>query len=348
MPQHRSARVALRCDAGRTIGVGHVMRSVALGEELAARGHEVLLWGDLGGLKWLARMADAHGFPVCAAPLDPQDCARAASEMALDAVVIDGYHLHPGLGSALGSSARRILTIVDYDFGVQQRADVYVDQNLGAIRDPGLAPGAVSLAGIDYALFRNTVLQHRRTAPQEKRTAPQEKDEHPDPARIVAVFGGTDPFGAAPVVLSALLATGVPLEVTVVTNQSEIVREVFGHAGPGQRVQTVAPHPDFGALVADADLVLSASGSSVWELLCMGIPTAVVCVADNQVAGYRQCLDHEVVAGLGQLGHFDAVSATATLTALLADPDARDGLAARGLRLVDGRGRERVADALLP
>ncbi len=338
MPQQSSARIALRCDAGAALGVGHLMRSVALGEELAARGHEVTVWGDLGGISWLQAMADAHGFQVLAASPDPRECARVAAELKFDAVVLDGYHLDPELGSALATDSRQILAIVDYNFGVQQRADVYVDQNLGANRHPSVPAGSVALAGVEYALFRDTVLLHRRS------TTPA----NDGPTRVVAVFGGTDPFRAAPVVLPALLASGAPLDVTVVTTRPESVVDACAAAMPGQQVRVIAPQPDFGDLVADADLVLSASGSSVWELLCMGIPTAVLCVVDNQEAGYRQSLEHGVVAGLGYLSRFDAATATATLTGLLHDTAARIGYAARGQALVDGRGRERVADAMLP
>ncbi|MEO8850754.1 MAG: hypothetical protein ABI360_03385 [Allobranchiibius sp.] len=338
MLQHGSARIALRCDAGSTLGVGHLMRSVALGEELTARGHEVLVWGDLGGIDWLQTLADDHGFQVLPAPADPQQCARRAAELKLDAVVIDGYHLDPELGSALTADSRRILAIVDYDFGVQQRADVYVDQNLGASRHPSMPAGSVALAGIGYALFRDTVLRRRR----------RRALKHDGPPRVVAVFGGTDPFGAAPVVLPALLATGAPLQVTVVTNRPESLQGMHADTRSGQQIRVIAPQPDFGAIVAEADLVLSASGSSVWELLCMGIPTAVLCVVDNQEAGYRQSLENGVVAGLGHLARFDAASATATLTALLDDSSTRVGYADRGQDLVDGRGRSRVADALLP
>ncbi|UIJ34644.1 PseG/SpsG family protein [Allobranchiibius sp. GilTou73] len=339
MSRHGGARVALRCDAGPTLGVGHAMRCVALGEELTARGHEVLLWGDLGDIGWLQALVAAHGYAVVPAPGDPSGCAREADALSLDAVVLDGYHLDTGIGSALAAPSRRLLTLVDYDFGVRQHADVYVDQNLGALPHPGLPARATVLAGIDYALFRDTVRDRRRATPQ----APGR------PVRVVAVFGGTDAFGAAPVVVPALLATGEPVEVTVVAARPESVDAVRAMpTAAGQTVQVVAPDPDFGALVADADLVLSASGSSVWELLCMGVPAAVVCVVDNQESGYRQGLDRGVVAGLGHLGRFDAAAATATLAELVTDASRREGYATRGQALVDGAGRERVANALLP
>lgn len=331
-------RIALRCDGGGSLGVGHVMRCMALGEELAERGREVLLWGNLGGVGWLEGLVADHGYAVLPAPADPVECARMADELELHAVVLDGYQLDPGTGSALTATSRRVLAMVDYDFGVQQRADVYVDQNLGARRHPDLPGGVVDLSGIVYALFRDSILRRIREEPLATTGRPH----------IVAAFGGTDPFNAAPPVISALLATGSPMAVDVVAGRAEPATAIRRLAtAPGQDVNVVAPTRDFGALCAAADLVVSASGSSVWELLCMGVPAAVVCVIDNQEQGYRSAVEKGVVTGLGTLADFDAATATSRLATLLDDSDARDRPARRGRELVDGRGRVRVVDALL-
>ena len=339
MNQMTGGRVALRCDAGGAIGVGHAMRCVALGEELTDRGHEVLLWGDLGGLGWLEELVSGHGYDVVPAPSTLRESAHAAEVLDLQAVVIDGYHLDPGMGRALAADSRRILTIVDYEFGVHQYAHVYVDQNLGAVPHPDLPTDAIALAGIDYALLRDSLRRHRRV----------ELPVASDPLSVVAVFGGTDAFGAAPAVLPALLAADVPLDVTVVASGPEASAALRAvPTGPRQRVNVVPATADFGALVADADLVISASGSSVWELLCLGVPAAVLCVVDNQQEGYRLMLEHDVVTGLGTLDDFDPARVAARLQGLLTDPETRASRARRGQALVDGLGRARVAEAFLP
>ena len=69
-------------------------------------------------------------------------------------------------------------------------------------------------------------------------------------------------------------------------------------------------------------------------------------VVDNQILGYDRTMARGFAAGLGQLGHFDDRSAE-TLRSLLTDAGLRTALAARAWAAVDGRGVERVADALL-
>ncbi|NNG40182.1 spore coat protein [Flexivirga sp. ID2601S] len=336
-PAAPPAHVALRCDAGARIGVGHAVRCIALGEELRHRGHPVTLWGDLGGAGWLEPLVARAGFGRMTAATTGPALAGQAAAAGFGAVVLDGYDLPADAGARLRADGRTVLAMVDGDYGAGQEADLYVDQNLGSLPHRGGPPGSVALAGADYALFRDSVLDRRRDlsgTPGEIRS-------------VLAVFGGTDPMGAAPVVIPALLATGRPLDITVIAGNPEIAERLAALVpSDGQTLRTIPPSPDLAGLAASADLAISASGSSVWELLAIGVPTAVVCVADNQELGYQQTAQAGVVAPLGLLDGFDRAVATDRLAALIADPGAAAAMARRGQAMFDGDGRRRVADAL--
>jgi spore coat polysaccharide biosynthesis predicted glycosyltransferase SpsG len=150
-----------------------------------------------------------------------------------------------------------------------------------------------------------------------------------------------------------VLAGGAPVAVTAVAARPEVAEAMHAlPTGAGQRVRAVPPADDLPAWVRQFDLVVSASGTSVWELLCLGAPTAVVSVAPNQHAGYQQVVGRGLAAPLGalqQLQHDPGArrAASEVLTRLLTDSGARRVLARAGPAEVDGRGRERVADVLL-
>ncbi|WP_219471734.1 hypothetical protein, partial [Nonomuraea rhizosphaerae] len=82
----------------------------------------------------------------------------------------------------------------------------------------------------------------------------------------------------------------------------------------------------------------------VWELLHLGAPAALSWVAANQLIGYEALVGGGIAAGLGPAPDTAAVE---VLARLLGDPAEREEYGRRGAGLVDGRGRERVADALL-
>jgi spore coat polysaccharide biosynthesis predicted glycosyltransferase SpsG len=122
--------------------------------------------------------------------------------------------------------------------------------------------------------------------------------------------------------------------------------------GPGQSLHRVPPTGALPTLIASADLVVSAAGTSTWELCCLGAPSALVCVVDNQRESYHRVVAAGLADGLGELpalaGDGQAARAAAhTLTELLADGSRRAALSARARAAVDGRGRARVVDAVL-
>jgi spore coat polysaccharide biosynthesis predicted glycosyltransferase SpsG len=118
--------------------------------------------------------------------------------------------------------------------------------------------------------------------------------------------------------------------------------------GPGQHLEVIDTPPSLIELAAPADLVISAAGTSLVELFCLGSAGAIVCVVDNQERGYRLAEERHLAVGLGRLDdlRIDPTSAVNRLRLLLGAPATRDSIRRAGWSAVDGRGRERVADAL--
>ncbi|WP_045740599.1 PseG/SpsG family protein [Actinoplanes rectilineatus] len=326
--------IGIRCDAGTRTGVGHLIRCVALAEELTARGADVHFLADLGGLAWAEAQLRQRGLAWHPAPFDAVGLVAATRRLGLDALVIDSYTLSPEQSVAVRAAGLPTLAIVDGD-PRGQSADIYVDQNLDAVLDHG----DVRLAGLDYALLRSSV-RHLRPRRQPVHAATRTP-------RIVAFFGGTDAFRAAPQVARLLTEVAAPFHATVIAADESLRAELLAvRAGPGQRFEIIDPTDHLPELLVDADLVISASGTSTWELLCLGRAAALLWVVDNQIPGYERTVARGFAAGIGRLGDFDPRAAD-VLRELLTDPAARTDLAGRGWAAVDGRGVERVADALL-
>lgn len=338
------ATVGLRCDASGTMGVGHVIRLLALADELLERGCQVVLLGRVEGVPWVSQEVARRPLTVLPAPAEAAELARLAVGHGLDAVVLDGYGLDPASGATLRAAGVTVLAVVDGAFGDAQEADLYLDQNLDAeLQSPHAGDQPAQLLGLDYVLFRDEVLRRRRdTVP-----APGE------PPRLLVVFGGTDAHGGVGTLVPLVLDTGLAVEVVAVCpDESVTARLAALPLVPGQELRTLAPTPDLAAVAAGCDVAVTAAGSSVWELCCLGVPMGVVEVADNQRLGYRAVLDRGIALGLGRLADLRAdelarEGAVPTLRELLTDVPGRVARAGRAQALVDGRGRSRVADRLL-
>ncbi|MFE9917203.1 PseG/SpsG family protein [Micromonospora sp. NPDC005553] len=352
-------RVGLRCDAGPRRGVGHLVRCLALAEEFLARGADVSVFGTVERLDWATAELAARGIPLLPGPESAADLVEAARRHHLDVLVLDSYELDPAGAGAVRAAGVHTLAIIDGD-SRGQVADLYLDQNFGAelprlssgadlpeLGSTAALPGRL-LAGSGYALLRDTVISARPPV-----APPATAVSRP---RVLAFFGGTDAVGAAPVLTRVLAATGHPMDLTVIVGRPEIEAEVDDVApGRGQTIRAVPPTTSLPALITEADLVVSAAGTSTWELCCLGAPSALVCVVDNQRESYTRVVRHGLAAGLGELPELTAsgvagraarATAARTLHGLLSSPQRRATLAARAWSTVDGQGRARVVDAV--
>jgi spore coat polysaccharide biosynthesis predicted glycosyltransferase SpsG len=318
------------------------MRCLALAEEVRRRGVELVFVCDAHTVPWAEEQIARRGIAVEPAVQSPEEHVALFKRLRLDAVVFDSYDLDAAVYPSVRATGLPTLAIVDGDFRGAE-ADVLVDQNLAAeLDDPQLPPDTVRLAGLQYVMLRDEILAHRPSTPS--------VDRHRDVPQVFAFFGGTDAFGAGPYVARALAATGQAFEATVVAPSPDLAARLAAvDLQPHQRLDVIGPTDQLAARVRAADLTISASGTSTWELLCLGATAALVCVVDNQVMGYERAVGTGAAAGLGLLSvlQHDSSAADRTLKRLLSDADERARLARAGWDLVDGRGRERVADALL-
>jgi spore coat polysaccharide biosynthesis predicted glycosyltransferase SpsG/RimJ/RimL family protein N-acetyltransferase len=312
-------RILIHCHGGPAIGMGHVSRAAALAEVAVDRGHQVAFSGTFEGPLVTERLRD----------LDVEVVASPAPS-SYDVVHVDTY-LPDGDDLAARTAGGPLLSnLEDGEFG-RRPADLVVDPNLGAERT-SRDSGPVLLRGSRWALLARSV------AEQAGRASVSDQAR-----RVLVVMGGTDPLGVTGDVLDALAATGQDLRVTAIAqpdDRTELERRVAGY---NLDVELVAPRTDLTSLMLEHDLVVSAAGTAVWELCCLGVPAALVCVVDNQEAGYRRVLEHGAAVGLGNAAHaLDQDAAVATLGEVLGDPALRRRIATAGTRLVDGRGAWRV------
>ena len=326
-------RVLLRCDGGGSLGVGHVMRSLALAEAAVAAGHEVLVAGRFEGAFLERQLRAAPVEVVRLASPSPgggqgpgSGLPEPLERFLPDVVHIDSYDLSGWLPGSFVLS-----NIEDGTFG-RRRADVVVDPTFGAELSPRPQDGSGwLLRGSRYTPVRRRVVDARRRGPI-----------HDAARSVLVVMGGTDPVGLAPGAVQLLARTGLALEVVVIAVGENARRVRAAADGSALSLSVLAPVDDLASLMYASDLVISAAGTTIWELCCLGVPTAAVWAVDNQREGYAQVVAAGAAIGLGGPGLGDDERAADLLARTLADPRLRDALATAGRRVVDGLGAWRV------
>jgi spore coat polysaccharide biosynthesis predicted glycosyltransferase SpsG len=325
-------KIVLRADAGRDRGTGHVMRCLTLAEPLLDRGHEVVILGDIAGVEWLDEYVDAMGIPRIPTAQD----ALSADELAAfgaDRLVVDSYWINPADIAAANGVVPTLAIIDNETRGID--ATWYLDHNLGAEELDWSAASGEVLAGSRFALVRRAISQHRIERGWQ---IPR------DDAHVVAFMGGTDPGDVMTSVVQSIAAAMPHVRLTAVTTASQ-VPGVEAAASAMPHATVLGPRPDLPAILATADLVVSAAGTSAWDVCSMGRPVVLVGVVDNQSAGLARALERGIALGIDATKY--GAGAVGGLLAQLVDDDVlREAVVRRANEVFDGQGPRRVADAL--
>ena len=324
------------CDAAASTGLGHFVRCTSLATELTARGADVHFLLPEDSAPRAVDRARRAGWSVHVGPwlTDPAQAVPGGTGQVL---VVDTYRLGgaglTALRDRLGSRGG-VLAVIDDLADRAFEADLVLNQNVGAERLVYPGVGLV-LSGPRYALLRPEFGEHRDAALQAV-------DRLPDvPRRVLVLFGGTDAAGMAMTGASAAAQAFPQASVRVVAPGSLDVRT--GGDGRITRLDHVERvHEEMLA----ADLVLSAGGTTLWELCCLARPTAVVAVADNQVPTYDEMSALGAILPAGRSPVRDAAALAARLRELTDHPGALRLVAGRAAALTDGRGCARAVEAL--
>lgn len=320
------------CDAGPSVGGGHVMRSLTLAGELARRGLKPVFAATTEVASVLDRF-DADGF-ARRAP------GEATGETA--AVVFDHYGLSAADHRAL--AAGRLVLVIDDLADRPLGADLLLDPS--PERTPEdyagkLAPATPMLLGPAYALVRPAFAAAREAALARRARGPSE------PLRVLVSLGLTDVGGITGKIASRLQPRLGAGRLTLVLGSGAPSLEPMRRlAERDPRLEVVIDAADMARLVAVADLVVGAGGSSTWERAVLGAPSLLVVLADNQDSAARALEAKGAVERVdARAPDFEAAFDRA-FTGLLASPDRRARLARTSATLCDGQGAARVADAV--
>jgi len=287
----------------------------------------------LGG--FLADLVGSTGLRLL--PVRPHELdAPALLAVEPDWVIVDSYQLDAVEISALGRAVP-VLAIVDGDIrGIE--ATLYLEQNVGSEHaDWAVADGSRVLAGPAFALVRSSIRAGRRETPWRLEGTP----------RVLAFMGGTDATGAIVPVSRALASVDRDIRVTVIAapvHRDAVLRELAEKTD----VLVVEPRPDIASLMAESDIVVSASGTSAWEVGTLGLPSVLIAVVENQRASLAEAVRRGFVLGVDVVD--DPTSGFARLAddivSLCDDEHLRRSLSEASTAVFDGRGATRVIEAM--
>lgn len=323
-----------RCAASKVIGSGHVMRCLSLADMLKKNGWDCRFAVSRETLKTLPQLEQSEYQIV------PPDYDETTTLL-----VVDHYGLDKEFEEKCRSWAKTIFVIDDLA-NRPHDCDILLDQTYG--RNPSdyrpLVPEHCDiLAGAEYALLRPEFSEIR------DRTLKSRKARSGHIERILVSMGGTNIHDITSTVLTALsnwqdqkLIIDIVLGsgANALDNVSMLVKDINDKNIHKATLHIDAPH--MADLMAQADLAIGSGGTTSWERCCLGLPTIMIEIADNQSLIANELNKAGAVINLGWHAELTNDKIGRVLSTLASDPDKIINMIDVSSKICNGRGRDKV------
>jgi len=301
-----ASKITFRVDASLQMGTGHVMRCLTLANVLKHQGsdchficreHPGNLIGHIRNQGFEVHILPfevpttqqayntetglAHaGWLGATQQQDAAECSTILNQLTTHWLIVDHYALDAYWEMALKPDYQKLMVIDDLA-DRPHCCDLLLDQTFG--RDakdyaPWTHAASTLLCGSRYSLLRPDFAALREYSLKRR--------EQPQLQHLLITMGGVDKDNATGQILEALIATTLPQECRISV--------VMGSTAPWlteiRQLATHMPWPtevkvgisDMAQLMADSDLAIGAAGATSWERCCLGLPTIMLVLADNQ------------------------------------------------------------------
>lgn len=330
-------RILFVANAGPEVGGGHVMRCITLARALEERGADCAFACP----PRVAALLEVFGPEIMreeATGLDPDDIADALTGVRFDAVVFDHYGLSREHHEALAKG--RTTLVIDDLADRPLAANLLLDSGPGRQpSDYALLTDAQLLLGPEFAPVRPE-FAHLRNAALSRRGG--------EVRRVLVTLGLTDVGGVtarvverlrmrlADVTLDVVLGAGAPSLPGLVKIASRDPRMILH-----------IDSQDMANLILTADIAIGAAGSSIWERCVLGLPSAMLILAQNQQGAADALSEREAALVIDARADNLDSRLDRAIVRLLTDAPLRQRLSAASAAICDGLGAGRVAEAFL-
>jgi len=356
--------ILFRADASKKIGTGHIMRCLTLANELKKQGentifcsrhltepleqiietenHQLIRLKDEDTLHRSVLGDQYSTWLETSQAFDAEEMLDRIDINTIDWIIVDHYALDSHWHHKINDNNKNIKILVINDlFDKPHHCDVFLNQNIvlnhSSAYDNLLNDHVEKLIGPKYALLRDEFSYYRTTA----------NIRNSGVENILVFFGGIDINNVTGKTLSALAQVeNTNLAVKVVTGAThpkiDELKELCDVQGFKLHVQV----DNMAELMCWADLSIGASGSASWERSCLGLPSLIMALADNQVAiaDAGECAG--IMSYLGKDEELTIADITDAISNLCNNPDKLSRMSEACFEYTDGAGKQRVIERI--
>lgn len=321
-------KIVFRLEANQKIGFGHFFRCVNLAKRAKERSFEVCFWLQESDESAHAILTDLKFSIVKQLKFDSK----------FKWLVVDSYNLDKEWESRQRDICEKILVIDDYTDRAHD-CDLYLNQNYLPFDETNLdgllSSSARQLLGPKYIL-----------SAESKRL---EREVEKVPKQIFVFMGGGDPKGFTPIVCRELVSLAADSNLHVVLGPAVQDRESIRQnlQSISNKIKVLDPIADLREFLSRMDLAVVAGGATLWDTFYAGVPTLSLIVAENQRPTNLTLEKDGFILAVNAENQEWQASFREKFSQVFNDHEFRAKSVLMGQELVDGKGVDRVLDAIL-
>ncbi len=343
----------IRADGNSVIGMGHVMRCLSIADAVKAKSIAPIF---VTACEECIPMIEQRGFQTRLLTTDYRDMISELPQLEQllneeekikkHVILVDSYQVSVAYYRELGKLA--YVACLE-DMGQPYPVDLLINYNIYGEKlaskyetDSENAPQK-TLLGVSYMPLRQEFLFGIDYSLKEKVTD------------VMITTGGSDPYFAAKAFTDAFLADKMLQEENIryhiisgpFNSHAAELKEMYANHTNITIYENVKSMKE---IMRKCDVVLTATGSTIYEVSALGVPMLVFYFAENQKQGAEEIERKTSVINCGDFSkesQLVVTKAVSTLQRCIMDKDYRKLLNQDEKKLVDGKGASRIAETIL-
>ena len=313
------------CKASFTHGLGHLIRQIHIANEFRRQNKEVYFYIPI--FQTAIDILKQYNFSYSA--IENFNSAPALKTEDTEITVLDIQDTTRTFIENLKKKCKKIISFEDQGEG-RNYTDLLIDCNLSPEDSKKISSRTKTLFGSSYSVL----------GPEFGKLHLRQRNFQDQIQSLLITFGGTDPFN-----ITIELAKHIPkkLKTTIIVgpgfqNQKTLLDLSNDHISIKENVEHMAP------IFSNHDGVFCSGGVTLHEAMCVGTPAFVINQVEHQEDKARKAERQGTAINLGQANSWDKNRLTEIFNL---DNKVLQKMSATGKKCIDGKGLNRVAQAIL-
>lgn len=333
--------VAIRADGNNKIGLGHIIRTMVLGNELKRNNCKVtyVTQNNKETLDILKRNKfEFLNIEINTSLVDEiYIINKFMEDKKIDIFIGDSFKIDKNYIANIKKYGKFIV-IIDNLRDMSLGANLIINGGIYAYK---LANDAERynqkvLLGTKYFLIREQFKNiNKRAINKEVKS-------------ILITMGGADPMNLTPKFISMVSSINGNFKINVVVgNAFKNIKEIKDIDKNNSQIKLYYNVENMADLMYESDIAISAGGITLYELSIVGTPTIVLIQAENQVLPSNIFNDKGIILNLGYGNKVNELCFKQAFVKLINDYNKRKKMFENGREILDGKGAERCVEKIL-